>query len=530
MARQLPHGRRERRSTQHEITRYRMQATRRGVGMNLRRLLSPLLGPKQGMPDGAPRRHCHPFDLDYPLVKWSPVDTFRLRDAVTNVLTFGATGSGKTSGVLRTLSQAYLRAGYGGLILTTKPGDYDEFRQWAKETGRLDDLIRFSPDEKHRFSFLTYESRRPGRGSGQTESLVKLFTTLSESIERGGGESTGKHDRFFQQAVQQLLRNSIDVLLMARPDEPLSLRRIYDVIMSAPTSREQVDSERWQNSSIIYPLLNELVNREDLTPMQRSDLDLAGRYFLQEYPNLPPETRSSILSSFTVMADLFMRGPIGQLFGTGLTLVPEVTHEGGIVCVDIPIKNWGPVGIAAQTLMKFVFQQCWERRDISKNPRPVFLISDECQNVINQHDLSFLTTARSSRCCCVYMTQTYSNLVAAMGGDQKGQAFADGAAAAFANRIFCANTDPKTNEWASSVFAKGFQSKFSSGINRNDKGGDGSNAGASESLEYLVQPAEFVTLAKGGPERFLVEAIVSQGGKVFNASGKTFLKTAFSQR
>lgn len=147
----------------------------------------------------SPRRagkSLHPFDLDYPLLMWSPVDSFRLRDAVTNVLTFGATGSGKTSGVLRTLLQAYLRAGYGGLILTTKPGDYDEVRQWAKETGRLDDLIRFAPDEKHRFSFLTYESRRPGRGSGQTESLVKLFTTLSESIERGGGESTGKHDDF----------------------------------------------------------------------------------------------------------------------------------------------------------------------------------------------------------------------------------------------------------------------------------------------------------------------------------------------
>lgn len=317
---------------------------------------------------------------------------------------------------------------------------------------------------------------------------------------------------------------------MARPDEPLSLRRIYDVIMSAATSPEQVDSERWQNSSIIYPLLNELVNRESLTPIQRSDLDLTGRYFLQEYPNLSPETRSSILSSFTVMADLFMRGPIGQLFGTGLTIVPEVTHEGGIIVADIPIKNWGPVGIAAQTLMKFVFQQCWERRDISKNPRPVFLISDECQNVINQHDLSFLSTARSSRCCCVYMTQTYPNLVAAMGGDQKGHAFADGVAAAFANRIFCANTDPRTNTHAADVFSKSFQSRFNAGISKTDKGGGSSNAGSSESLEHQIQPAEFITLAKGGPENgYLVEAVVGQGGRVFHASGKTYIKTAFSQ-
>ena len=128
------------------------------------------------------------------------------------------------------------------------------------------------------------------------------------------------------------------------------------------------------------------------------------------------------------------------------------------------------------------------------------------------------------------MTQSYPNLVASMGGEQRGQALADSFAGASANRIFCANTDPKTNEWAASVFAKSFQSRFSSGVNRSDKGGSSSNAGASESLEHLVQPAEFVTLAKGGPEAgYLVEAIVSQGGRVFNASGQTYLKTAFSQ-
>ena len=80
------------------------------------------------------------------------------------------------------------------------------------------------------------------------------------------------------------------------------------------------------------------------------------------------------------------------------------------------------------------------------------------------------------------------------------------------------------------MFAKSFQQRFNAGVNHNQQGGQGTNAGASESLEYNVQPAEFVTLRKGGPENnYLVEAIVGQGGRVFNASRQTFIKTAFSQ-
>ena len=506
-----------------------MQVIRRGVGMNLRRMLSPLWSPKQRVPDGAPRRRHHPFDLDYPLFYWSQADPFRLRDAVTGTLVFGATGSGKTSGPFRSLLRTFFLAGYGGIIFTTKPGEYQEIRRWAEETGRLDSLIRFAPEEKHRFSFLTYESTYPGRGGAQTENIVKLLTTVQESFDRNG-DGGGKQERFWKLALEQLLRNAIDLRLLARPGEALSVRSLYDVIVSAPTNLEQLDSEAWQQKAMCYGLLTEAVNNNRLSPQQKSDLDITGRYWLQEFPTLPGDTRGSIISTFTTMADIFLRGQIGTLFSDGLNIVPEVAFEGAIIVIDIPIKTFRQVGIAAQTLWKYVFQEACERRDVGKNPRPVFLASDECHNIVNQHDASFLTTARSSRCCSIYMTQSYPNLVAAMGGEQRGQALADSFAGVLANRIYCANTCAKTNTFGAEGFAKSFQSKFSSGINRNDKGGDGSNAGASESLEYLVQPAEFVTLAKGGPEgRFLVEAIVSQGGKVFNASGKTFLKTAFSQ-
>ena len=97
--------------------------------MNLRRLLCPLWPTKQRVPDGAPRRRHDPFELDYPLMRWSRTDLFRLRDAVTHTLVFGGTGSGKSSGPYRSILRAFFRSGYGGLILITKPGEFEEIRR-----------------------------------------------------------------------------------------------------------------------------------------------------------------------------------------------------------------------------------------------------------------------------------------------------------------------------------------------------------------------------------------------------------------
>lgn len=59
-------------------------------------------------------------DLDAPLVKFSadPRDWWTLRDAVRGVQIFGGIGSGKSSGSGRTLALSFLKAGFGGLVLT----------------------------------------------------------------------------------------------------------------------------------------------------------------------------------------------------------------------------------------------------------------------------------------------------------------------------------------------------------------------------------------------------------------------------
>jgi hypothetical protein len=84
-----------------------------------------------------------PTDLEYPLLFLSEQDVWRLRDACEGVQIFGATGSGKTSGSGQSLAKAYLRAGYGGLVLTVKPDERQLWERYCRDTGKEDSLVIF---------------------------------------------------------------------------------------------------------------------------------------------------------------------------------------------------------------------------------------------------------------------------------------------------------------------------------------------------------------------------------------------------
>jgi hypothetical protein len=469
------------------------------------------------------------FVGNYPLYWLSPNDPFTTSNAFEGVHIFGGNGSGKTSGSGAALARAFLRSGMGGIVLTAKPDECDLWRRYAQETGRTDHLIVFSPEERWRFNPFTYESRRKQRGGGLTHNIVRMLSTVSQASSKGQHANDSK-DQYFRDAANQLMASAIDACLLGDPDTPLSLSRIRQVINSAPRSMEEI-SLTWQENSLCYLLIDAALANERLRPSDKRDLDVAGDYFLNEFPQLPHDTRGSIISTFTVMADVFMRGVIGELFSAGLNVVPEVAQEGAIMVLDLPVKTFGHAGLLAQVLWKYIWQQSIERRDVNLNPRPCFLWADESHLFVNEHDVSFCTTARSARACTVFLSQTLANYYWALGGEIRGKALTDSLMGVLQTKIFHANSDPATNKWSADVFARSWQSRANSGSSRSDDGKASSNAGYSQSLEHNVREEEFLTLPKGGPSNnFLVGAIIGQGGRIWRATGKTFLKTYFNQR
>jgi hypothetical protein len=134
------------------------------------------------------------WPLEMPLFDWAKNDPFTLDDACKGVQVWGMTGSGKSSGSGKWLAETYLRHGFGGLVLCAKPGEAATWADYARRTGRADDLIVFAPAAPWRLNFLDYELQRPGAGAGLTENLLQLFMTVAEIASRGSGGGEGRED------------------------------------------------------------------------------------------------------------------------------------------------------------------------------------------------------------------------------------------------------------------------------------------------------------------------------------------------
>lgn len=469
--------------------------------------------------------------------KFDPQNFWCLRDAFEGIQVFGGTGSGKSSGSGQALARSFLSANLGGLVLTAKTDEVQIWVKYAEAEDRQNDLLIVRPDGELQFNFLRYELERPGAGAGHTENLVNLFCSVLESGDRKSGQ-LGGGDAYWQRSLKQLLRNAIDLAVLALGT--VDLPSLYRIIASAPVTRQEAEEDSWRSNSACGALLDEATKKH--TDGERtSDLELTSDYFLKEFPGLAPETRSIIVSTFTSMADTFLRGVLRKLFCSGLNFSPEDCFGGKIIIIDLPVKEFNEIGQFAQVLFKFVWQRAVERRipvDISRSDaqesiRPVFLYADESQFFVNSYDALFQSTARSSRACTVYLTQNLPTYYAGFGGPN-GKHEAESFLANLQTKIFHANGDPVTNNWAADSIGKTKQVQLYGGLSEGmmDKFGN-QNAGGSLIFEYPVQPAEFTTLATGGPDHdFNVDSIIFQGGRSWKVEDDTrnYIRHQFSQK
>ena len=477
------------------------------------------------------------WPLDLTLLNWAEGEPFTLDDACKGVQVFGMTGSGKTSGSGRYLALSYLTAQFGGLVLCAKPGEADTWRQYAREAGRESDLVVFSPTAPWRFNFLDHELQRPGTGAGLTENLVGLFAAVADLAGRGAGGGSGREDEgYWRRSLQQLLRNAIDLLVIATGK--VSVPDLYRLVVSAPTALDQPGSDDWRKRSFCWGCLvkGEAVDK----PGYRGhDFQVAADYWLLEFPALSDKTRSVIVSTFTSMADVLNRGVLRELFCTETTVTPDDCLAGKVVVVDLPVKEYADVGLFAAAVWKHQFQRAVERRPPAADPRPCFLFADEAHLFTGPTDALFQTTARSARCCTVYLTQNLNNYLSAYKGES-GRADALSLLGNLTTTVVHCLGDADTAKFVADLIGRRRQWMNSGNFSYQSQPpladlfgrAEGSTSGGySETFEYAVQPNEFGTMRTGGPASgFVVDALVWRGGRPFAATGRSYLWTHFDQR
>lgn len=471
-----------------------------------------------------------PWPLRRPLLRLGPHDAWTIGDAFAGVQIFGDTGSGKTSGSGQALAMVMLRAGFGGLVLTVKSSETERWRRYLNAAGRPDDLVVFSPESPHRFNFLEHELKRPSRGGGQTTNLAELFVTLLSA----GAAQSGR-DPFWDRALRQLLRNAIDALRLA--NEPVTISSIHRVITSAPQSADQADDDHWKSHSYLFDLLAR-ANESDLSPADREDLRVTTVFWLEEFAaTMDDRTRGNIVSTFTTIADGFMRGTLRELFCTDLTISPAWTFEGRVIVLDLPSKQFHELGQLAQVIWKACWQRDVEAADRDANARPVFLWVDEAQHFITPQEASFVQTVREHRAACVYITQARSNYLHALGAGHT--AAVETFLGVPKTKIFHCNGDPETNEWAQRVVSEDWKHRVSRNIGERNASTPGTNGQSKEpnnsmSISRQREPRllarEFGSLRCGGEPDCVVEAILFQSGAAFHGGEGNIIRLWFDQR
>lgn len=497
-------------------------------------------------------------------------DAFRLGDAYTGYLALGSTGSGKTSAA-RSLALSYLRIGMGGLVLSAKASqpEWDNWQQLASQSDRQAQLIRFDEQGVYRFNFLDYAAHLYQDAQGQliTASVVDLLLRMSRAAMREEElHGQAPEQPFWKLAPRELVSHTLDALWAAYGR--LRLNDIIQFVVSVPADAAEFANPQAQASSFCLQTLHKAAHDPARAP-DPQDLFVIIQYFRDNFTRLDARTRTNITVTMTSQFAPFQKGLMHRLFCTHTTVVPELTHEGAIIVLDLPVDRYGSAGSMAAFILKYCWQQAALRRDTTSACRPIFLWADEAQYFVGEEDMKFQSVARSARACTVYLTQTISNFYAVMGGAGP----RDSTAAFLANfvtKVFHRNDDTNTNEFASQLIgrelqlrgshSKGFNSgegyssgdvlgdshgfssadhssSFNRSHNRNRNSGMSASSGfssnetQSEQMDVAIEPNLFTRLANGRKEnRFLVDAILFQGGRQFQASGgRPYLKTQFFQ-
>jgi TraM recognition site of TraD and TraG len=450
--------------------------------------------------------------------------SFRLSDAVTGVLVFGATGSGKTSGPARYLAHGYLAHGFGGVVLCAKAEERMQWERWAQDTERTDDLIIIRRDALHCFNPLDWEADRKSDGGGIAINVVALLDELIGAVSGQGMRSGGDNAKFFEDALHHLSVHLIGLVLLV-PRLRMSFSLLCDMLMSAPRSRAEAESEEWWRTSVCAQVLDEasIATTESGDAEAQADFQGHRDYWLIEFPALAERTRSIVTMSFSMLVQPFTLRPLRRLLAEKTTVVPEDTFKGKIIIVDLPVQQYGLAGRIANLTWKYCFQQAVMRRigaqfhgNNVQNMRPVFLWADEAQNFVTEYDSVYQAVARSASGCTVYLTQNREMLRRVLGSDDT----VDSLLGNLQSKWFCQNAG-STNEWAAKLLGERWVKvrTGSSGTSTSGaQGGSNVNVGSSVSWDrrYYIEPSRFTTLKRGGPHNGnKVEAVLYNGGQQF---------------
>ena len=394
---------------------------------------------------------------------------FKVRDSFEGILIFGSTGSGKSSSSGELIASSYLEYGYGGLVLPVKEDELALWKKRIQRSSREKSFIEFDDKSGFCYNFLEIESRN--------NNVINIVDLLQAAVNSERGVNAFTQD-YWSDQTNLLLKNLVTLIFCSK--EKISFRLLFDVIQSLPNTPEE--SQVLHQDVFYVPISTDNISKDgykNLAPLMKedtelsafirlmrksvinvsssnsnvseSDLCLAYSYFFKTLPAIHEKTRTIFVSMIVATIDSFLREPLSSLFDGKTNIDPSWIYSGAIIYVNLPVHTFKKTGRIANAIWKYCFQQELQKRKVvgdslSMKSRPVFLWVDEAQYLISSKDSEFQTTARSSLCSTVYLSQNIPNYRASLGSSSLAKDLFNGLKGNMKTRIFHQNSDEETNK------------------------------------------------------------------------------------
>ena len=274
-------------------------------------------------------------------------------------------------------------------------------------------------------------------------------------------------------------------------------------------------------------------------PSQWDDLEIAILFLLEKFPSLDSRTRSNIESTWSGMASKFTYDPFRSMFCSGrFDFTAEMTtHNHAIVVCDMPVLEYGrQTSRLCQILVKLIFQKAWLRHQYKLGCcNGAFLFQDEFSLLMHRDEGHFHQVCRGSAIAPICITPNILNIAAEEFGEQQPGAKTLGFLGLLSLKIFHANNETLTNQYASDQIGKVYSyiEGWNAGQSENHHH---SGVSANKQLVHLLEPIAFTSLLKPDGDNPYSEAVVYLSGRTFNATrtrsnprGLPYLRVHFSR-
>lgn len=324
-------------------------------------------------------------------------------DLSTHLFVLGASGTGKTSGVIRPLVFQWLKNKSGGMLVLDGKG------QLADELIGAKGYQVISPEQ---VDYNAIEGLYP-------EDVADAFFHLFASK----GKENGK-DVFDSSARTAILNAAV---LLHESDRPYTIQGISELF----------DDEE---------LRDELI-RGFIDSGSKQFL-VAGTYWLDEYANYTDRIKSSILVTVkSWLSPILQNRFLDRWNDCEKGEKVEGVLDGCLIGLSLPEAKYGVAGALVSMLaMRRLYQAAKLRGDSWKaqGGQQVLMVADEVQNLVSLNDIEIVPIARSLGLSMFWSTQNIDGLYQKIGEEESKQLLGN-----FANVLSFSSRTEKSDEWLS---------------------------------------------------------------------------------